>query len=70
MILGPISYFPIYFYIGYKGISVYGKLLSRSNEIPWSEVPLYVERRVQGIRYEVRSNVVDPNHGCTKKRQQ
>ena len=28
----------------------------------------YVERRVQGIRYEVRSNVVGPNHGCTKKK--
>ena len=25
IILGPISYFPVYFYIGYKGISVYGK---------------------------------------------
>ena len=25
IILDPISYFPIYFYIGYKGISVYGK---------------------------------------------
>ena len=35
IILGPIGYFPIYFYIGYKAISVYGK-------IPWSEVPLYI----------------------------
>ena len=25
MISGPICHFPIYFYIGYKGISVYGK---------------------------------------------
>jgi len=25
IILEPISYFPIYFYIGYKGISIYEK---------------------------------------------
>ena len=27
-ISGPMNHFPIYFYIGYKGISVYGKILA------------------------------------------
>ena len=35
IISGPISNFPIDFFIGYKEISVY--------EIPWSEVPLYIK---------------------------
>ena len=39
IISDPIGYFPIYSYIGYKGISVYGKNWAGPVN-PWSEVPL------------------------------
>ena len=34
IILGPNDYFPIHFYIGNKGILVYGKKMNRFHEIP------------------------------------
>ena len=62
MISGPISHFPIYFYISY--FSLFEKL-SRSHEIPWSEVPLYMnnggERRIVTTTMTENPTTMDEN---------